>query len=158
MKTIMTVIRWAAAALVLCVLSFMGSGRVALGATPGHNPASNNAPTGKSERIVFTSSRALDGGNATSANYVFNIWVMNAKGSKATPLTRSVASAIYSYDASWSPDGTMIAFYSNRALDGSDAAISDSIQNVWVVKADGTGATPLTKLKAGQTKEPHWLP
>src|SRR5260370_15037700 len=40
-----------------------------------------------------------------------------------------------------------IAFESSRALDGSDAVTGAG--NIWLVKSDGSGATPLTKLTAG---------
>src|SRR5262245_32692370 len=39
-----------------------------------------------------------------------------------------------------------IAFLSERALDGSDALNTNSIENIWVMNPDGSGAVPLSKL------------
>src|SRR5262249_40260793 len=65
------------------------------------------------------------------------------------PLTRLTAFVANSFEAAWSPDGTKIAFVSSRALDGSDAANTNITQNVWIMNADGTGQTPLTRLTGG---------
>src|SRR5215467_16383271 len=53
-----------------------------------------------------------------------------------------------------------IAFASRRALDGSDAANTNSAQNIWTVNADGTVAIPLTRLTASGvlSGDPAWSP
>jgi Tol biopolymer transport system component len=109
-------------------------------------------------KIVFSSARALDGSDA--GNTTANIWVMNADGSGATPLTKITALGADSTNPAWSPDGTKIAFMSARALDGSDAANTNNTKNIWVVKSDGSGATPLTKLTANNANSafPAWSP
>jgi Tol biopolymer transport system component len=99
-------------------------------------------------KIAFESRRALDGSDAGNTNSTLNIWVMNADGSGATPLTRRTAVFADSEGAAFSPDGSKIAFESGGALDGSDAASTNHIFNIWVMNADGTGATPLTRLTA----------
>lgn len=40
------------------------------------------------------------------------------------------------------PLGGNIAFESSRALDGSDTVPPNGTGNIWVIKADGSGATP----------------
>jgi len=43
-------------------------------------------------KIVFTSSRALDGSNNANTNLTFNIWAMNSDGSSQQPFTQLTAS------------------------------------------------------------------
>jgi TolB protein len=114
------------------------------------------APTGTASpvwspdgsKIAFVSRRALDGSDARNLNNTDNIWVMKSDGSGATPLTRITAAEAHSFNPTWSPDGSKLAFQSERALDGSDAAGPNTTVNVWTMKADGSGAAPLTKLTA----------
>jgi Tol biopolymer transport system component len=96
-------------------------------------------------RLAFLSSRPLDGGNG-AANTAFNLWVINADGSGATPLTRLTNLNLSSYGLVWSPDGRKIVFNSNLALDGSDAVTANFTQNIWLANADGTGVKVLTRL------------
>jgi Tol biopolymer transport system component len=111
-------------------------------------------------KVVFASSRALDGSDAANANSTFNIWVMNADGSSAKPLTKFTANGANNTAPAWSPDGSKLAFESAGALNGSDAANANLTVNIWVVNADGTGAIPLTKLTgAGASSHvPNWSP
>ncbi len=97
-------------------------------------------------KLLLSSSRALDGSDAANANSTFNVWVMNSDGSGATPLTKHTANGASSFAGPWSPDGKKLAFASTGALDGSDAADSNAVVNLWVMNADGSSATPLTKL------------
>ena len=103
-------------------------------------------------RIVFASSRKLDGSDAPNANTTSNIWRMNADGTGLTPLTTATASGADSgsddYSPQWSPDGTKVVFASRRKLDRSDAANANFTWNIWRVNADGTGLTPLTTATA----------
>lgn len=109
-------------------------------------------------KIVFASSGALDGSNA--GNSSSNIWVMNADGSSALPLTKMTNSGADSLQPAWSPDGSKIVFGSLRALDGSDAANANNTENIWVMNADGSGSIPLTKLTAANANcyRPAWSP
>jgi Tol biopolymer transport system component len=97
-------------------------------------------------KIAFSSTRALDGSDAANTNFAVNIWVMNADGSAATPLTRLTVPIAIS--PRWSPDGTKILFSSFRALDGSDTVNTNTTTNLWIMNADGSNPTPLTRLTA----------
>src|SRR5260370_1107073 len=106
-------------------------------------------PPLKAITITFGSGRALDGSDAINApNHTFNVWVVHADGSGATPLTKLTASGADSLVPAWSPDGSKIIFLSDRALDGSNALNANDNPNIWVMNADGSGATPVTKLTA----------
>jgi Tol biopolymer transport system component len=114
------------------------------------------SPSGS--KIAFASARALDGSNAPNTNNVSNIWVMNADGSNASPLTKLINAG--SVNPVWSPDGTKIAFASSRALDGSDANNTNGTPNIWVINVDGSGGAPLTRLTANGvgSGSPQWSP
>jgi Tol biopolymer transport system component len=111
-------------------------------------------------QVAFSSSRALDGSDAVNPNGIINIWVMNADGTAVRPLTKLTAAGADCGFASWSPDGTKLAFECARSLDGSDAANANSTVNIWVIDADGTGAIPLTNLTAPGASSHHaaWSP
>src|SRR5262249_12616539 len=75
-----------------------------------------------------------------------DIWVVNADGSGAVQLTNAGRSThCMDGGAVWSPDGSKLAFTSNRALDGSITPNLNEASNVWVVNADGSGLKPVTK-------------
>ena len=94
--------------------------------------------------IAFSSSQALDGSSISIS--AENIWLANADGSGATPITKLTNGGVGADNLVWSPDGSKIAFISSRALDGSNAANTDLAFNLWIMNADGSGATPLTRL------------
>jgi Tol biopolymer transport system component len=139
------------AALLFFLLSFAGCGGSAV-----HPPPPANQPT----TIAFTSTRALNGSAAANTNVTRNIWSVKSDGSGVTPLTRLTALQADAVGAAWSPDGSKIAFESFRALDGSDAVSANAVLNVWVMKNDGSGATPLTRLTAVNAHSfgPVWSP
>src|SRR5262249_46721306 len=95
-----------------------------------------------------------------SDNNIFasNVWVINADGSGAKPLTQLTAANTSL--VRWSPDGGKIAFGSFRALDGSDAPSTNFTDNIWVINADGSGVKPLTQLTAAAASSdgPVWSP
>lgn len=107
-------------------------------------------------KIAFRANRAVDGSNAPNTNNTFNVWVVNSDGSAETALTALTAANTFTSVAQWSPDGSKLLYHSARALDGSDAAAT--VSNVWVMNADGTGQTPLTRITAGAfgPSEPQW--
>ena len=69
-----------------------------------------------------------------------DVWTVDADGTKLARLTQS---AWPEFDPTWSPDGTQIAFRSER----------DGEPEIWVMNADGTGQRRLT---AGLS--PAWSP
>jgi TolB protein len=105
----------------LYVIGADGSGEKLLLDLPGQNPQGFPAWSPDGARIAYTADR---GGKDV-------IYVMNADGSGATPVTSGAGDGCDGlYGTSWSPDGQQLAF-ARGCWDG-DA-------EVWVVNADGTG-------------------
>ena len=125
---------------VLCTLTGCGGGTTSLA-----GPA-----------IAFESTRAVTGSDASIG--ITNIWRMNQAGSALLPLTKITTANVSSGEPVWSPDGSKIAFSSTRALDGSDAANTNFASNIWVMNADGSSSTPLTRLTVPIAISPRWSP
>jgi TolB protein len=108
-------------------------------------------------RIVFESTRAIDG---TDARNGYNIWRVNDEfnGTGPTSVTKTVH--VFDRNPSWSPGGTQIVFSSDRALDGTDAPIFSGVpvENIWRISASGTDPTPLTKAVNVFSALPSWSP
>ena len=120
-----------------------GTGLVAL-TTSAASGVLNSAPRWSPDgtRIVFHSKRALDGTDA--ALPVSNLWLVNADGSGAAPLTRVTAPGADSTTPSWTSDGGAIVFNSARRADGT----ANPEPNVWRINPDGTGLVQLTAATA----------
>src|SRR6266851_4444765 len=99
-------------------------------------------------KVVFDSSRRLDGTDAPNTNLTSNIWLMNADGTGLASLTTATALGVVSFEPRWSPDGSKVVFRSTRQLDGTDARNPNLTYNIWRVNADGTGLMPLTRATA----------
>jgi TolB protein len=78
---------------------------------------------------------------------------MNADGSGQTNLTNNAAE---DSRPAWSPDGSRIAFTSDRD-DGDDEVCVMCDDEVYVMNADGTDPRNLTNNPAGDT-QPVWSP
>ena len=102
-------------------------------------PTVNGGPAWSpdSRKIAFSSSQVEN--NTIMGS---DIWVVNSDGSGAVPLTNAGRSSrIGQGGVAWSPDGSKLAFISNRALDGSVAPNLNEASNVWVVNADERSRT-----------------
>jgi TolB protein len=84
------------------------------------------SPDGK--RIVFSKPAFGEGGKSS------NVYTMRVDGSNVVQLTHETGGEINAGADSWSPDGTKVAYVSNK---------SGSYQ-IWTMNADGSGATQLT--------------
>ena len=112
-------------------------------AARGVQPA---APTKHNGKIVFISDRHYKG---------ISIWTMNPDGSSPTRLTDDNTrteklpnfSPVYDTSPVWSPDGTKIAFISNR----------DYLLSLYVMNADGSNAQLVTN-KPLEPSRPAWSP
>src|SRR5436309_353083 len=79
----------------------------------------------------------------------FDIYVMNANGTGIQRLTDDLA---FDFWPSWSPDGSRIAFTSDR-----DSQTGSVNLEIYVMNADGSGVVRLTTLGA-PSELPAWSP
>jgi Tol biopolymer transport system component len=79
------------------------------------------------------------------------VFVMNADGSGVRRLTRN---SVYDDHPAWSPDGNRIAF---TREDRNGPALGDLSFDIWVMRADGTGAKRLTRSRDDEV-DPAWSP
>jgi TolB protein len=109
-------------------------------------------------KILFQSSRNLDGSDAALPTLTVNIWRVNLNGTELIPLTNLTAKGADSGEPQWSPDGTRVAFHSKRKLDGTDGMGTTS--NLWRVNADSSGLIRLTTTTqiGADCFSPQWSP
>jgi sugar lactone lactonase YvrE len=143
----------------LFVMSANGSGQRQL--TTGGLPSSAPAWSPGGERIAFVRGRVdadtgdglqTDGtetGEQRSSADNGEIYVMNANGGGETRLTHNTA---IDNSPTWSPDGTLILFTSNRAGTGA--------QQLFTMRTDGSDQRKLTDHPVGFHNElrPAWSP
>ena len=114
--------------------------------TAGCNDGGNFYPSlsANARRIVFSSSCDLvPGGNPDQNDEVY---VMNVKGLNLTQLT-SATGGLGSYHASLNPQGTRVAFASDRDLvPGGNA---DGNTEIFTIRVNGSGLTQLTHTTGG---------
>jgi Tol biopolymer transport system component len=132
----------------LFVINSDGTGERRLTDRPGDDVAAAWSPDG--ELIAFTTDRDSVPGTCTQMGAPecnTEIYVMAPDGSNPTRLTES--DGIDGFP-DWSPDGTRIAFHSNRA---------DPPWNfdIYVIEADGTDPTRIT-FSSDSEGNPSWSP
>ena len=76
----------------------------------------------------------------------FEIYVMDADGRNRENLSNH---PMHDMDPDWSPDGTKIAFVSNR---------NGGVNQIYVMHADGTNQIRLTDGPPSQKRDPDWSP
>lgn len=111
-----------------------------------------NNPPGEEKSIPIKTSQSTwsnvdvsPDGKTIVFDMLGDIYSIPAKGGKATPLTNSIA---WNMQPRFSPDGKQIAFISDR--DGGD--------NLWLMDADGTNVTQVSKEKSDLVHTPNWSP
>lgn len=131
-----------------------GSHSVALSNVPnncsvsGNNPVTVDVTSGQDVEVTFSVTCAAPTIAFTSdRSGAFNIFTMRTDGSAVAQLTHDAAPDFSTLPA-WSPDGSKIAYTSNR--DRSSTGL-----DIWVMNADGSSPTRLTNA-AGQNARPAW--
>jgi len=93
--------------------------------------------------IAFVRTAAIPTGQVIEGTTCDQIFAVHADGTALRPLTDCTAQ---DEGPAWSPDGTRIAFWSNRG----------GGFNIWVMNADGTGMTRVTSGR--DDSAPAWSP
>ncbi|HET7551721.1 MAG TPA: DPP IV N-terminal domain-containing protein [Gemmatimonadaceae bacterium] len=96
-------------------------------------------------KIAFSSTRER-------SSTGLDIWVMDADGSNQTRLTDAAGQ---NGRAAWSPDGSKIAYAS--IVDVDVGGQTTQVGEIWVMNADGSGATALTS-DGAFANSPSWSP
>jgi hypothetical protein len=113
--------------------NFDGTSKVALTANNTANLDSTNPRFSTDDaQIVFSSKMKI----ASVTPLSYNIWTMDASGLNQVALTTTTVTAKDSLMPQYSPDGTLIAFYSKMDVN----AVASSSNNIFVMKSDGTGS------------------
>lgn len=110
------------------------------------------SPDGR--KIIFLSSRNLNGVNNALENPSLNLWIMNSDGSDLHPLTRFDVRTLLT-QIKWSPDGNKISFLSNLNPDGSNSRLNN-VQNLWSMQMDGSRLQALSRLQRASISFYDW--
>jgi Tol biopolymer transport system component len=127
----------------LWVMAADGSGRRAL--TTNNDMFPSWSPDGT--QIAFTRYGVDMTANMPASDAGTHLWIIGVDGTGERQLTDGNSVEL---SGSWSPDGTMIAFFRVGST-GGDAGI-------WVVNADGSNARQVATLPDDFTGNPSWSP
>ena len=134
----------------ICIMNEDGTGHTNITNTPdGDEYAPTLSPDGT--RVAFITSAGLP----DNPDRNLEIAVINIDGSGLFQVTHSSGEAFgerwSNYDPDWSPDGTKIAYVTNRA--------SNPVQRqIYTINADGTGETMITDADQVTRLSPQWSP
>jgi Tol biopolymer transport system component/imidazolonepropionase-like amidohydrolase len=111
-------------------------------------------PRGTPRTISFTTDEGTwlspdvsPDGRTIAFDMVGDIWSLPIGGGEARPLTRASGMAL-NFHAAWSPDGSRIAFISDR----------DGQENIWVMNADGSNPKKVSSQREKRMALPAWTP
>ena len=143
----------------VCIVNADGSGVVPVTRLTNNQTVIENivwSPDGR--KIAFLSNRLLDGSEDEKPLNLLsrNIWIMDPDGSHAMPLTQFTEDHLRITSLAWSPDSHKLAYISNRALDGSLSVARG--RNLWLMHADGSGSSPLTRFHQADCRGFSWSP
>jgi Tol biopolymer transport system component len=112
----------------------------------GPNPRTVSVPSGGTAAVAFdvTCAQAAQLAVSLTVSGITDIYTLKSNGAGLTRLTTDAA---YDHGPAWSPDGTKIAFWSDR--NGND--------EIYVMNQDGSGVTRLTNDTSVDFR-PRWSP
>jgi Tol biopolymer transport system component len=123
------------------VMNADGSGQTQLTQSPGFTSSIEPAWSRKGDKIAFSSSQQRP------TDQVREIFVMNPDGTNATRLATNTTGILPGdFSLAWSPDGSRIAFTTTR----------NRQQEIYSIKADGTGLINLTNTAGRYEQDPAW--
>ena len=137
-----------------CVLAALVLGLTVSAAAQSTRDWDATVPRGKTRTIDFTTTEGTwmsvdisHDGQWLAFDLLGQVYRLPVGGGKAEPLTQNSGIAV-NYHPRYSPDGSTIAFISDRK--GQD--------NLWVMNADGSNPRPVLLDENSRAIEPNWMP
>jgi len=127
----------------LAAASFSLAATVAVAWDVNDMPGEKRSVTLSVEEGTWMSLDVSPDGKTLAFDLLGDIFVVPLAGGDATPLTSGAA---WDMQPRFSPDGSMIAYSSDR----------DGSENIWVMNVDGSGARPITDEPFRTLNNPTW--